>query len=152
MIITQNILNVVSRESSNFDGKYKLTGDEFSIGIVEKINRDTIRTFNARLRTSPTCCGIAEFGMFHIQSYYPNPEDQTIFNEFIRLWKIIFNKAVHVEVVFAYLPENYKDPYLYYKHLIDELGFKPIYTFFNPNTRNNIVQYRWDKPNEPKKT
>lgn len=148
MIINKRVVEVALSASPNLGKNYKLTGDTFGFGVLEK-NKDQPLIFEANLKISNTCCGIAELGMFY--EPFRDPIDQNIINEFIRLWKIIFNTAVNVNVVFAYLPEDPRS-YINYRYLINELGFKPIYTFFNPNTLRNVIQYRWEKPNESKKT
>ena len=154
MILHTSIIDLAKKEKTNLPDGYKFHGTSFTLGVSETLNNKD-RILEASIINSPTCCGIAEFGHFLIpygrgRGTVIVPPFQII-NEFIRLWKIVFEKTVHVNSVFAYLPEEEKF-YGHYRQLLDFIGFKPIYTFHNPNTNHRIVQYLWEKPDELKKT
>lgn len=149
MILHTSIIDLAKKEKINLLDGYQLHGTSFTLGVSTTPMKNKI--LEASIINSPTCCGIAEFGNFVVHDQrLPAPPFQII-NEFIRLWKIMFEKTIHVNSVFAYLPEEEKF-YGHYRQLFDFIGFKPIYTFHNPNTAHRVVQYLWEKPDELKKT
>ena len=144
---TNDITHLLAKEEIQFSKSSMKINTRTSNGLLITYfdtEGHTISNIFWNIRPSPTCCGIAEIGDFSKGDRFTSDD----WLKFTELSKKYFHKLVAVNCIFAYLP---KLDWAIWRELLKELGFIETMEFYNPNTRHQVFQYRWIRPEKEQK-